>query len=132
MAGFGALCLLFPQSFDPNFNVCPRDVPWAAASGSTAADVRSLEKKTLWKSHLLEARKHLSPSACFSDLLEVGDAIEAFSTPTFNVTLNGVAYHPQDAAFFSWFAHQSPSIGTGGRYSYVSPAKLTSRPPSCT
>jgi len=46
--------------------------------------------------------------------------------------LNGVTYHPQDEAFFSWFAHQSPSIGAGGRYSYVSPSKLTSPPPSCT
>jgi len=71
-------------------------------------------------------------SICASDVLEVGDAIEAFSTPTFTVTLNGVTYHPQDEAFFSWFAHQSPSIGAGGRYSYVSPSKLTSPPPSCT
>jgi Transposase len=71
-------------------------------------------------------------SICASDVLEVGDAIEAFSTPTFTVTLNGVTYHPQDEAFFSWFAHQSPSIGAGGHYSYVSPSKLTSPPPSCT
>jgi hypothetical protein len=73
-----------------------------------------------------------NPGSCFSDLLEVGDAIEAFATPTFSVTLNSVTYHPQDEAFFSWFAHQSPSIGIGGRYSYVSPAKLTAPPPSCT
>ena len=34
-------------------------------------------------------------------------------------------------AFFSWFAHQKPSIGKSGRYSYLSPAKLTAPPPAC-
>jgi len=28
-------------------------------------------------------------------------------------------YHPQDEAFLSWFAHQTPSIGYGGPYSYL-------------
>jgi hypothetical protein len=72
-----------------------------------------------------------NPGSCFSDLLEVGDAVEADPNITFTVTLNGVTYHPQDEAFFSWFAHQSPSIGAGGRYSYESPAKLTAPPPAC-
>ncbi len=61
---------------------------------------------------------------CFSDLLEVGDAIEYFPNATFPVKLNGVTYHLQDLAFFSWFTGQRPSIGLGGRYSYLSPAKL--------
>jgi hypothetical protein len=72
-----------------------------------------------------------SPGSCFSDLLEVGDAIENYPTITFTVSLNSVTYHPQDLAFYSWFAHQSPSIGASGRYSYESPAKLTAPPPAC-
>jgi hypothetical protein len=31
--------------------------------------------------------------------------------------LNG--YHPQDEAFLSWFAHQQPSIGYHGLYTYL-------------
>jgi hypothetical protein len=33
------------------------------------------------------------------------------------VTVNGYTYHLQELAFFSWFYHQSPSIGAGGKYS---------------
>ena len=64
------------------------------------------------------------PGVCFSDLLEVGDAIEYFPDPTFTVALNGITYHLQDLAFFSWFTGTAPSIGLGGGYSYLSPAKL--------
>jgi hypothetical protein len=64
------------------------------------------------------------PGVCFSDLLEVGDAIEYFPDPTFTVSLNGTTYHLQDLAFFSWFTGAKPSIGIDGRYSYLSPAKL--------
>jgi hypothetical protein len=71
------------------------------------------------------------PGICFSNLLEVGDAIEYFPNPTFPVTLNGLTYHMQDLAFFSWFTGQTPSIGAGGRYSYLSPAKLTKHAQFC-
>jgi hypothetical protein len=47
--------------------------------------------------------------------LEVGDPLTG--TP-FNVTFNGFHYHPQELAFFSWFFRQSPSVGTGGKYSF--------------
>jgi len=46
--------------------------------------------------------------------LEVGDPL---SGTTFNVKLNGFTYHPQELAFFSWFYHQSPSLGVNGWYS---------------
>ena len=72
-----------------------------------------------------------NPKTCISNMLEVGDAIEAFSNATFTASLNGKTYHLQDEAFFSWFARQSPSIGAGGRYSYVQPAKLTKPAPAC-
>jgi len=71
------------------------------------------------------------PGICFSNLLEVGDAIEYFPDPTFPVTLNGKQYHMQDLAFFSWFTGQTPSIGAGGRYSYLSPAKLKTHAKFC-
>jgi len=46
--------------------------------------------------------------------LEVGDPL----TPTsFTDTLGGFTYHPQELAFFSWFYHQSPSLGVNGWYS---------------
>ena len=46
--------------------------------------------------------------------LEVGDPL---SGTTFNDTLNGFTYHPQELAFFSWFYHQNPSLGVNGWYS---------------
>jgi len=75
--------------------------------------------------------KHPSTSSCASDLLEVGDPLEVFNPSVFPVTRNGIVYHPQDIAFFSWFAHQVPSIGLNQQYSYITPPKLTSPPPPC-
>ena len=69
-------------------------------------------------------------SACFSNLLEVGDAMETFPDLSFRVLLNGTEYHLQDVALFSWFARQSPSIGLKGRYSYKG-GKLLSVAPHC-
>jgi len=46
--------------------------------------------------------------------LEVGDPL---SGSTFTDTVGGFTYHPQELAFFSWFYHQSPSIGVNGWYS---------------
>jgi hypothetical protein len=55
---------------------------------------------------------------CFSNLLEVGDVIQAHPSLSFRIRLNGAEYHPQDVALFSWFTGQSPSIALDGRYSY--------------
>jgi hypothetical protein len=46
--------------------------------------------------------------------LEVGDPL---SGTTFKDALGGFTYHPQELAFFSWFYHQSPSLGVNGWYS---------------
>ena len=67
-------------------------------------------------------------TACFSNMLEVGDAIETFPDLSFRVLLNGTEYHPQDVALFSWFARQSPSIGLQHRYSYKGGKLLTVAP----
>jgi hypothetical protein len=72
-----------------------------------------------------------NPSVCVSNLLEVGDPMEVFVPSNYPVTLNGTTYHPQDVAFFSWFAHQAPSIAVNGQYSYLAPEKLTSPPAAC-
>ncbi len=47
--------------------------------------------------------------------LEVGDPL---SDTSVTVKMgNGVTYHPQELAFFSWFYRQNPSIGVNGWYS---------------
>ena len=46
--------------------------------------------------------------------LEVGDPL---SGTTFTSKLNGFTYHPQELADFSWFYHQSPSLGVNGWFS---------------
>jgi hypothetical protein len=68
--------------------------------------------------------------ACFSNIMEVGDAIEGFPDLSFVVKIGEVEYHPQDVALFSWFSRQSPSIGLKGRYSYRG-AKLSRPAPTC-
>lgn len=50
--------------------------------------------------------------ACGGPLLEVGD-------PVTNHTFLVNGYRLQDAAFFSWFSRQTPSIGIYGRYDLV-------------
>lgn len=72
-----------------------------------------------------------NPSVCVNNFLEVGDPLERFVPASYPVTLNGTTYHPQDIAFFSWFAHQVPSIAVNGQYSYLTPEKLTAPPPPC-
>lgn len=67
---------------------------------------------------------------CFSNIMEVGDAIESLPDLSFVVKMGDVEYHPQDVALFSWFSRQSPSIGLNGRYSYRG-AKLTRPAPTC-
>ena len=52
-------------------------------------------------------------SGCQANL-EVGDPL---SGSLQNTSLNGRTWHPQELAFFSWFYHQSPSIGANRWYS---------------
>jgi hypothetical protein len=64
-------------------------------------------------------------SGCQANL-EVGDPLTGQSLP---VTMpNGVTYHPQELAFFSWFFDQVPSLGFDGWYSslgtFRAPASL--------
>jgi hypothetical protein len=57
-------------------------------------------------------------SSCFSNLLEVGDPVEAFPTPWYTIKVGTVTYHPSDIAGLSWFSHASPSTQQNGLYSY--------------
>lgn len=52
-------------------------------------------------------------SGCQNNL-EVGDPLTG---TVYTDTVNGFTYHPQELAFFSWFYHQSPSLGVNGWYS---------------
>ena len=61
-----------------------------------------------------------------SNLLEDGDPLVGTA---FNVKIGSTTYHPQDEAFFSWFARQSPSIGINGYYTYLN--SFNSYSPSC-
>ena len=57
--------------------------------------------------------------------LENGDPL---SGSLHQVVVNGVTFHPQEIAFFSWFYNQVPSMGVNGVYSsggtFVAPAEL--------
>lgn len=80
--------------------------------------------------NLVPAWPRPGSTGCFSNILEVGDAIENFGDLSFVVNMGEMAYHPQDVALFSWFARQWPSIGLKGRYSYRG-SKLARPAPTC-
>jgi hypothetical protein len=55
-------------------------------------------------------------SGCQNNL-EVGDPLSG-AAPLISIKMgNGVTYHAQELAFFSWFYRQSPSVGLGGWFS---------------
>lgn len=53
-------------------------------------------------------------AGCQSNL-ETGDPLTGRLIPP--VPLGGFNYHLQELAFFSWFTHDNPSLGAGGKYS---------------
>ncbi len=57
---------------------------------------------------------------------EVGDPL---SGTLFTDTVGTFIYHPQELAFFSWFYHQSPSLGVNGWYS--NQGKFTTSAAAC-
>jgi hypothetical protein len=72
-------------------------------------------------------RSSLAPQYGCADQLETGDPVIGYG---WNLTMpNGITYHPQDEAFLSWFAHESPSRAFGGRYTYL--RTFTSPAPTC-
>ena len=54
-------------------------------------------------------------SAC-QDNLEVADPLTGTTFASVAMP-NGMTYHPQELAYYSWFFRESPSIGAGGFYS---------------
>jgi hypothetical protein len=67
------------------------------------------------------------PDSCQSNL-EVGDPLTYTNLAI--KAANGITYHPQELAFFSWFYRQKPSIGVNGYYSLADTFKAPSKP--CT
>ena len=55
---------------------------------------------------------------CYSNLLEVGDPIEALPKPWYTIKVGPTAFHPSDIAGLSWFSHANPSSEQNGLYSY--------------
>jgi hypothetical protein len=68
----------------------------------------------------------IAPQYGCNNFLEVGDPLVGVA---FTVTTEGKQYHPQDIAFFSWFAKQTPSLGIHHQYTYL--GTFTAAAPSC-
>jgi hypothetical protein len=103
--------------------------PYVFANDPTFADVSTLSHEVSeWlhdpflSSVVPSWSSPLAPQYGCSNLLETGD-------PLVGVQFDENGYQLQDEAFLSWFAHQSPSIGLRGRYSYL--GTFTSPPPLC-
>ncbi len=68
--------------------------------------------------------------ALCQDNLETGDVIEVLtSVPVYQIFMNGMVYHPQVEANFSWFAFESPSTAANGSYSFPDDTTLTALSP---
>jgi hypothetical protein len=61
-----------------------------------------------------------------SPLLENGDPVTGTA---FEVTMNGMTYHPEDLVFLSWFARETPSSAVNGWYTFLN--SFASPPPVC-
>ena len=48
--------------------------------------------------------------------LETGDPVTG---TTFEVTMNGFTYHPEDLVFLPWFAREVPSTSVNGWYTFL-------------
>ncbi len=58
---------------------------------------------------------HIGQVSGCQNNLEVGDPLSGTSVT--QAMPNGITYHPQELAFYSWFYRQHPSIGLHGWYS---------------
>ena len=68
---------------------------------------------------------------CGGNLLEVGDPVEIFPSPSFPTLVDGYVYHPQTLALLQWFSRQTPSSAIDGAYSYGDESILTSPSLAC-
>lgn len=68
---------------------------------------------------------------CGGNLLEVGDPVEIFPSPSFPTLLDGYVYHPQTLALLQWFSRETPSSAIDGAYSYGNESILTSPSLAC-
>jgi hypothetical protein len=66
---------------------------------------------------------------CLDDL-ETGDPVVGSGFDATPVA-GGATYHPQDEAFYSWFARETPSRGFAGRYSLLQNPNFTSPATGC-
>ena len=66
---------------------------------------------------------------CLDDL-ETGDPVVGSGFDATPVA-GGATYHPQDEAFYSWFARETPSRGFAGRYSLLQNPNFTSPASGC-
>jgi hypothetical protein len=66
---------------------------------------------------------------CLSDL-ETGDPVVGSGFDATPVA-GGATYHPQEEAFYSWFARETPSRGFLGRYSFLENPNFTAPAAGC-
>jgi hypothetical protein len=128
----GTCCIIgFHFAFEPSPGEPPATFTWsayiaAAEFGSPIVhDVYALSHEVAeWMSDPFvnnTVPQWVQPGTgqCFSNLLEVGDPVEALPEPGFSVVTNNHNYHLTDVAGLSWFAHRVPSRELGGAYSYL-------------
>jgi hypothetical protein len=94
----------------------------AAESPARSGDVSVISHEVAewyddpWVNNPTPAWGHTGQVSGCQGNLEVGDPLTGRLMPAVPMG-NGMTYHVQELAFFSWFFGQSPSLGVGGLYS---------------
>lgn len=60
-----------------------------------------------------------------------GDPVEVLPHPAYEVTVNGVTYHPQTQALLQWFTRESPSSAFDHAYSFPDTSALRAPSQAC-
>src|SRR4051812_23860781 len=120
----------FHFAFTPGGESVPQTLIWTGyftpnvLVGPARADVYVLSHEVAewindpYLTNSLPDWKDPARGVCFNNLLEVGDPVEFFANPSFEVPVKGRTFHVTDVAGISWFAHDVPSRELGGAYSY--------------
>jgi hypothetical protein len=103
------------QTYSPTDMELSGDFGAAIQDTSVAAHEVGEWMNDPWGNNPTPAWGHIGQQQGCQTNLEVGDPLTG--TNFSPVTVNGFTYHLQELAFFSWFFHQSPSWGAGGKYS---------------
>jgi len=99
-----------------------------AASGPASCRSRPTPRQTEPRDGPKKDRQARPPEDPLAPRPSTAIVVLDFLTGMTLTTINGLTYHPQELAFFSWFFDQVPSLGLDGLYSWGGTFKSPASP----